>query len=474
MSARIIVVCPKCQNQMVASSDHIGREGRCQVCRSLVVIKPGAEQQASLTSLHPESEANKSSIHSRTWSSTDPSPLLAGVYGAAATAILYGGILLPLKSYPFTKLFLGASVIPYVTTLVTAWGLAILGLKYLSVKTQRSYAELELELIPLKIGVEITPDNVDQFLQHLDRSPIPQRFSILGRRIYGALDHFRSRNSVPEVQEYLTTQAEIDASQVDAGYTLLRAFIWAVPILGFIGTVVGISAAVGALEGSLGGDSSGSGTGDALMAGMEQVVAGLSTAFDTTLIALCMAIVLLFPTEALRKIEYRMLDRIQEFANESLLRRLTDEAAEDDLPEVVRDALEGAFQEHQRWLAEWQVRVSELGRVIGGDFAKIAVDVQGRLSESDASRIDRMRELNQVLDEIFERTGEASLILAQSNETMNSEMKKVLEVGQQLQQALLDNIQQCREFLAVRETLKIDDPHRTTEFRHPDHHSGNE
>lgn len=474
MSARIIVVCPKCQNQMVASSDHIGREGRCQVCRSLVVIKPAAEQ-ASLTSLHPESEANKTSTDSRAWSSTDPSPLLAGVYGAAATAILYGGILLPLKSYAFTKLFLGAGLIPYVTTLVTAWGLAILTLKYMAVKTQRSYAELELELIPLKIGVEITPDNVDQFLQHLDRSPLPQRFSILGRRIYGALDHFRSRNSVPEVQQYLTTQAEIDASQVDAGYTLLRAFIWAVPILGFIGTVVGISAAVGALEVSLGGgESSASGAGDALMAGMEQVVAGLSTAFDTTLIALCMAIVLLFPTEALRKSEYRMLDRIQEFANESLLRRLTDADAEDDLPEVVRDALEGAFQEHQKWLAEWQVRVSELGRVIGGDFAKIAVDVQGRLSDSETSRIGRMRELNQVLDEIFERTGEASLVLARSNETMNTEMKKVLEVGQQLQQALLDNIRQCREFLELRANLPLDDPHATLEFRHPDHKPGHE
>ena len=69
----------------------------------------------------------------------------------------------------------------------------------------------------------------------------PQRESILGRHIQGALGRTRSRNSVPEVQEYLATQAEIDASSVDAGYTLLRAFIWAVPILGFIGTVMGIS-----------------------------------------------------------------------------------------------------------------------------------------------------------------------------------------------------------------------------------------
>ena len=42
-------------------------------------------------------------------------------------------------------------------------------------------------------------------MQHLDGLPPPQRLSILGRRIYGALDHFRSRNSVPEVQQYLAT-----------------------------------------------------------------------------------------------------------------------------------------------------------------------------------------------------------------------------------------------------------------------------
>ena len=45
------------------------------------------------------------------------------------------------------------------------------------------------------------------------------------------------------------------------------------------------------------------------------------------------------------------------------------------LPDVVKLTLEAAFKEHQRWLAQWQTQVSELGRVIGADIDEwIATD----------------------------------------------------------------------------------------------------
>ena len=46
----------------------------------------------------------------------------------------------------------------------------------------------------------------------------------------------------------LKSQSEIDATMVDSSYVLIKVFIWAIPILGFIGTVLGISEAVSVLE----------------------------------------------------------------------------------------------------------------------------------------------------------------------------------------------------------------------------------
>jgi hypothetical protein len=141
-----------------------------------------------------------------------------------------------------------------------------------------------------------------------------------------------------------------------------------------------------------------------MMAGLGDVTGGLATAFDTTLIALAMAILLLFPTESLKKIEYAMLDRIEAFTNESLLRRLTDDAPRldrEDLPEVVRDTLAAAFREHQRWLAEWQTQVRELGRVIGSDLEQAVERIQDSLPQLDEERIVQLHQATHLLGEIF-------------------------------------------------------------------------
>lgn len=62
---------------------------------------------------------------------------------------------------------------------------------------------------------------------------------------------------------------------------------------------------------------------------MSGVTQGLATAFDTTFVGLVFVALLLLPTEALKRLEYGMLDRIESFTNDVLLRRLAD--AEDKI-----------------------------------------------------------------------------------------------------------------------------------------------
>ena len=101
-----------------------------------------------------------------------------------------------------------------------------------------------------------------------------------------------------------------------------------------------------------------------------------------------MAITLLFPTESLRRTEYGMLDRIEAFANESLLRRMSDQRGEfslEEMPDVVRGILDSAFREHQRWLAQWQAQVAQLGQLVGGDFEAAVNRVEDRVAQTESA-----------------------------------------------------------------------------------------
>jgi biopolymer transport protein ExbB/TolQ len=410
MAATFSLNCPHCNYRIRASTDHIGRTGRCPNCQGLVEIKASGEAKSMAVQAASRSAPPKAA-------STDSPSWLTGVIAVVVTVLLYLLVFMPLARTDFGQKFVNRGSVMYFETLFFCWGTTILALKYFAVKRQLSYAELELQLIPLEIGMQIDQSNVDQFLNNLMGQNQAVRSSILGRRITGALEHFRSRNNVSEVQSYLSTQGEIDASAVDSGYTLLKAFIWAIPILGFIGTVIGLSDAVGGLQSAgVSDDVTG-----ALQAAMTQVTRGLATAFDTTLVALVMAILLLFPMESLRRIEYAMLDRIEQFANESLLRRLSDRQATPDadhLPEVVRQALDSAFQQHQKWLAQWQLQVSQLGQVVGAEFESAVVRVKEQLENTEAQRMAKLHELSRAIHDLLQTSSESTLTWHKSEQPL--------------------------------------------------------
>ena len=390
--------------------------------------------------------------------------LWAAVIAIASTVVLYVAVFYPLSGTYFGELFVKRGPVQYFTTLFACCGFAILGLKYAAVRQQLEQLEAELEFVPLEIGLQVTTDNVDQFLTHVAGLRRERQQSILGQRIRGALEHFKYRNSVPEVQTYLSTQAELDASGVDSGYTVQRVIIWAIPILGFIGTVLGISQAIDELAPAFkdgrakavagtaepGGIPSAAAPsqGASLKEAMVNVTAGLKTAFDTTFIALTIAILLLFPTETLRKTEYSMLDRIEMFTNESLLRRMVERESASSLsesPGVVREALEPAFREHQRWLAQWQAQVAELGQVIGADFETAVSRVQTQISLADQSRVDSFKQLSSEWDHLFTQLQQATGTWQNAGEKINSDLAIALAGAERLQSVLAHGLPKFAE-----------------------------
>jgi hypothetical protein len=176
-----------------------------------------------------------------------------------------------------------------------------------------------------------------------------------------------------------------------------------------------------------------------LTSAMHQVTGGLATAFDTTLVALIMAVILLFPMESLRRTEYRMLDRIEQFSNDSLLRRMGSEQdgiSVEEMPVVVRDALQSAFGQHQKWLVQWQGQVAQLGQIIGGDFEAAVSRIHEKMVAEEGARLNRLQDLSKLIDDLFEKTCQNTRSWHQGQEQSAGQIQGLLEATQRLEHAL--------------------------------------
>ena len=90
---------------------------------------------------------------------------------------------------------------------------------------------------------------------------------------------------------------------------MIRYIVWAIPSIGFIGTVRGIGAALGQAHKAVEGDITG-------------VTESLGVAFNSTLIALLISIVLMFLLHQLQLSEERLVLDTETYCDQHLIRHL--------------------------------------------------------------------------------------------------------------------------------------------------------
>jgi len=258
---------------------------------------------------------------------TNPNARLSFGLGLGLTALLFL-IVYPFQADPgkaiasystgevIANLLYKHFTVSFVNTLFFFWAMAICYLKLRKLKHQK--AALLLDVLPMELGAEVNAFNVGYFIDHVYRMPFNLRDSLLVNRIRKALEFFEVRQNVGQVSAMMTAQSAIDGSRIMGSYILLRAFLWAIPLLGFIGTVIGLSHAISGMN--FGGVEDI----DAIMGSINNVTSGLGTAFDATLLGLVYAVFLNFPMNSLAKHEEEALNEIDAFCNEVLLPRLND------------------------------------------------------------------------------------------------------------------------------------------------------
>ncbi len=140
----------------------------------------------------------------------------------------------------------------------------------------------------------------------------PSRDRFLPRLIQRVVIQFQTNRSVDQANALLNSSLELGLHEIDLRYSMVRYVVWAIPTLGFIGTVVGISLAL-AFAGSVDLQDPN------LLA---ELTKRLAVAFNTTLLALVMSAVLVLVQHVVQAYEERSLNRAGQYCLDNLINRL--------------------------------------------------------------------------------------------------------------------------------------------------------
>ncbi len=200
-----------------------------------------------------------------------------------------------------------AHPIEYVEVWMFLWGLSALMGKWLQLRWQR--AALRRETLPAWDGKPAPAADAGTLLEGLAALPRRHGNSLLGRRLMGGLEFVAARGSTDGLDDHLHSLSDADADALEGSHALLRFITWAIPILGFLGTVLGITDAIANV------------TPEQLAKSITGVTDGLAIAFDTTALALGFSMCLMFLSFVLERGEQGLLQAVDRLAEQQLSHR---------------------------------------------------------------------------------------------------------------------------------------------------------
>jgi biopolymer transport protein ExbB/TolQ len=187
------------------------------------------------------------------------------------------------------------------------WAVAVIAHKWALLRVERRL--LHRELVPLGEGMKILPEDVREYARHLQALPEPEREGLLPRSLLAALHRFGATRSIADASASARGVCDDEVDRLDSELSLLRYIAWAIPAIGFIGTVRGIGDALAQAHRAMQGDLSG-------------VTQGLGTAFNSTLVALLLSLLLMFLLHHLQTDQERLVRDAQSYLDERLIQSL--------------------------------------------------------------------------------------------------------------------------------------------------------
>jgi biopolymer transport protein ExbB/TolQ len=187
------------------------------------------------------------------------------------------------------------------------WALAIMGYKAVTILGERRL--LDVDLVPVAEGMRILPEDTREFARQIQALPEERQRMLLPRALLNALRRFSTTRNVQDVSSSTRDIYESEADRLESELSMIRYISWAIPSIGFIGTVRGIGEALAQADKAVQGDIAG-------------VTQSLGVAFNSTFIALLISIFLMFLVHQLQLLQERLVFDGENYCNDKLIRHM--------------------------------------------------------------------------------------------------------------------------------------------------------
>ena len=187
------------------------------------------------------------------------------------------------------------------------WAFAIMGFKGMAAHRERRL--LESDLVPESREAQSVETYVAELSRRLKALPGKLQGFLLPRALGAALQRYAATGHVQDVSAAAREVCESEGERLESELSIIRYIAWAIPSIGFIGTVRGIGDALGQAHRAVEGDITG-------------VTQSLGVAFNSTLIALLISIVVMFFVHQLQLVQERLVLDTEQYCDQHLVRHL--------------------------------------------------------------------------------------------------------------------------------------------------------
>lgn len=199
-------------------------------------------------------------------------------------------------------------VIQLLTFIFFFWGLLEINERSSRVKYENQ--SFGFDLLPEKEHWVLSPEDINDLkIKMIDYEKSNGKF-LMTDVIRKASTKFRANNSISDVIEVVSKQIKINQNKAEGKQSIIRYLAWALPSIGFIGTIMGIAQALGLADRASDPEILG------------QITANMYVAFDTTLVALILSIFLMWFFHNLQENEDELHSDMEEYILENFVNRI--------------------------------------------------------------------------------------------------------------------------------------------------------
>ncbi|HZF24907.1 MAG TPA: MotA/TolQ/ExbB proton channel family protein [Steroidobacteraceae bacterium] len=196
---------------------------------------------------------------------------------------------------------------PEVCIILMIWSLILLGHRMINNREQRKL--LASGLLNVPPGMRILPKDTREYARQMEALDPKLQQLLLPRAIVASLERFGSTENIHDAAEAGRSVCESEAERLDSELSMVRYTVWAIPAIGFVGTVRGIGAALQQAHQAVSGNISG-------------VTEALGITFNATFTALTSSIIVMFFLHQLQLAQERMVLDTEGYLDQHLLRHM--------------------------------------------------------------------------------------------------------------------------------------------------------